>query len=202
MDRVKPATVSDVRDYFALELKTVMEKHKLSARDTSVLYLATLLSRNIESERFFCMGPDGKPADTLLTDLYIQYLQAKSEEQKIILQRLGDICLMISGYFAESVRRKVVDLGFYFGMGGSAYRSLSTLVEENEPRETFDELSVKFESFSNVLGEMSERSGIQSNKDVLRLYERWITTGSDRLKNILTEKGIATPFKTNLKVSQ
>jgi hypothetical protein len=202
MDRVKPATVSDVRDYFALELKTVMEKHKLSARDTSVLYLATLLSRNIESERFFCMGPDGKPADTLLTDLYIQYLQAKTEEQKIILQRLGDICLMISGYFAESVRKKVVDLGFYFGMGGSAYRSLSTLVEENEPRETFDELSVKFESFSNVLGEMSERSGIQSNKDVLRLYERWITTGSDRLKNILTEKGIATPFKTNLKVSQ
>jgi hypothetical protein len=202
MDRVKPATVSDVRDYFALELKTVMKKHKLSARDTSVLYLATLLSRNIESERFFCMGPDGKPADTLLTDLYIQYLQAKTEEQKIILQRLGDICLMISGYFAESVRKKVVDLGFYFGMGGSAYRSLSTLVEENEPRETFDELSVKFESFSNVLGEMSERSGIQSNKDVLRLYERWITTGSDRLKNILTEKGIATPFKTNLKVSQ
>ena len=202
MDRVKPATVSDVRDYFALELKTVMEKHNLSARDTSVLYLATLLSRNIESERFFCMGPDGKPADTLLTDLYIQYLQAKTEEQKIILQRLGDICLMISGYFAESVRKKVVDLGFYFGMGGSAYRSLSTLVEENEPRETFDELSVKFESFSNVLGEMSERSGIQSNKDVLRLYERWITTGSDRLKNILTEKGIATPFKTNLKVSQ
>jgi hypothetical protein len=202
MDRVKLATVSDVRDYFALELKTVMEKHKLSARDTSVLYLATLLSRNIESERFFCMGPDGKPADTLLTDLYIQYLQAKTEEQKIILQRLGDICLMISGYFAESVRKKVVDLGFYFGMGGSAYRSLSTLVEENEPRETFDELSVKFEFFSNVLGEMSERSGIQSNKDVLRLYERWITTGSDRLKNILTEKGIATPFKTNLKVSQ
>jgi hypothetical protein len=202
MDRVKLATVSDVRDYFALELKTVMEKHKLSARDTSVLYLATLLSRNIESERFFCMGPDGKPADTLLTDLYIQYLQAKTEEQKVILQRLGDICLMISGYFAESVRKKVVDLGFYFGMGGSAYRSLSTLVEENEPRETFDELSVKFEFFSNVLGEMSERSGIQSNKDVLRLYERWITTGSDRLKNILTEKGIATPFKTNLKVSQ
>jgi hypothetical protein len=202
MDRVKPATVSDVRDYFALELKTVMEKHKLSARDTSILYLASLLSRHIESDRFFCMGPDGKLADTLLSDLYIQYLQAKTEEKKIILQRLGDICLMISGYFAESIQRKVVDLGFYFGMGGLAYRSLSTLVEENEPKETFDELSIKFESFSNVLGEMSERSGIQSNKDVLRLYERWITTGSDRLKNILSEKGIATPFKTNLKVSQ
>lgn len=202
MDRVKPATLTDLRDFFALELKSVMEKHKLSARDTSIVYLASLLSKNIESERFFGVGPDGKPAETLLIDLYSQYLQAQTEEKKLILQRLGDICLMISGYFSESLRRKVVDLGYYFGMGGSAYYSLSTMVQETGPRETFDELASKFESFSNVLGEMSERSGIQSNKDVLRLYERWMTTGSDRLKSILNDKGIVTPVKVNMKVSQ
>ncbi len=202
MDRVKPATYSDLRDYFTLELKAVMEKHRLSARDTSILYLASLLSRHIESERFFCWGANGKPEDTLLTDLYIQYLQAKTEEKKVILQRLGDICLMISGYFAESIRRKVVDLGFYFGMGGIAYYNLSTMVQESEPKGTFDELSTKFESFSNVLGEMSERSGLQSNKDVLRLYERWITTGSDRLRDLLNDKGIPVPIKVNIKSSQ
>lgn len=202
MDRVKPATFSDLRDYFTLELRAVMEKHKLPARDASVVYLASLLSRHIESDRFFCVGPDGKPTDTLLTDLYIQYLQAKTEEKKIILQRLGDICLMVSGYFAESIRGKLVDLGFYFGMGGSAYHNLAHMIQETEPKETFDELSAKFESFSNVLGEMSERSGLQSNKDVLRLYERWITTGSDRLRNLLTDKGIPVPVKINLKSSQ
>jgi hypothetical protein len=202
MERVKPATFSDLRDYFALELKSVIEKHKLNASESAVLYLASLLSRHIESERFFCVGPDGKLADTLLTDLYVQYIQAGNEERKIILQRLGDICLMISGYFAESIRRKVVDLGFYFGMGGSAYHSLSNLTDETESKETFDELSIKFRSFSNVLGEMSERSGLQSNKDVLRLYERWITTGSDRLRRVLNERGILTPIKTDLKTSQ
>lgn len=202
MDRVKPATFSDLQNYFTLELKSVLDKHKVPARDASIIYLASLLSRHIESEKFFVVGPDGKPTDTLLTDLYLQYLKAQSEEKKVILQRLGDICLMVSGYFAESIRGKLVDLGFYFGMGGTAYYNLAHLVAETEPKETFDELSVKFESFSNVLGEMSERNGLQSNKDVLRLYERWIVTGSDRLRSLLTDKGIPVPVKTNLKSSQ
>ncbi|NBX69110.1 MAG: hypothetical protein EBR01_09145 [Proteobacteria bacterium] len=202
MDRVKPATVTDLQNYFTLELKSVLDKHKVPARDASVIYLASLLSRHIESEKFFGVGPDGKLADTLLTDLYAQYLKAQTEEKKIILRRLGDICLMISGYFAESIRGKIVDLGYYFGMGGTAYSNLAHLVIEAEPKETFDELSAKFESFSNVLGEMSERSGLQSNKDVLRLYERWIVTGSDRLRSLLTDKGIPVPVKTSLKSSQ
>ncbi len=202
MERVKPATVTDLMDYFTLELKSVMELHRLSAREGSILYLASLLSKNIETERFFGVGADGKPSDTLLTELYIQYLQAREEEKRIILQRLGDLCLMISGYFAESIRKKIVDIGFYFGMGGSAYYALSSMVQERESKQTFDELSTKFQCFSNVLGEMSERSGLQSNKDVLKLYERWIETGSDRLKNLLDEKGIKTPFKINMKVSQ
>jgi hypothetical protein len=202
MERLKPASFADLREYFTLEIRSVIEKHQISAKETSIFYLASLLSRNIETEQFFKMGADGKPSDTLLTELYLQYLQAKDEEKRVILQRLGDLCLMVSGYFSESIRRKVVDIGFYFGMGGSAYYSLSTMVKEKEPKETFDELSNKFQSFSNVLGEMSERSGVQSNKDVLRLYERWIATGSDRLKNLLNEKGISAPFKVNLKVSQ
>lgn len=202
MERVKPATFADVRDFFILELRSVIEKHNISVKENSIFYVASLLSKNIETGQFFQTGPDGKPSDTLLTELYLQYLQAKEEEKKVILQRLGDLCLMVSGYFSESIRRKVVDIGFYFGMGGSAYYSLSTLTQEKQSKETFDELSNKFESFSNVLGEMSERCGVQSNKDVLRLYERWIATGSDRLKSLLNEKGISTPFKINLKVSQ
>lgn len=202
MERVKPATFADLRNFFILELKSVIEKHNLSVKDHSVFYVASLLSKNIEAGQFFQLGPDGKPSETLLTELYLQYLQARDEEKKVILQRLGDLCLMVSGYFSESIKRKVVDIGFYFGMGGSAYYNLSTMMQEKQSKETFDELSSKFESFSNVLGEMSERCGVQSNKDVLRLYERWITTGSDRLKSLLNEKGISTPFKVNLKVSQ
>ena len=87
-------------------------------------------------------------------------------------------------------------------MGGSAYYNLSVMSDKTETKETFGELANKFQSFSNVLGEMSERSGLQSNKDVLRLYERWIVTGSERIRSVLNEKGITTAHKSNLKFKQ
>lgn len=107
-----------------------------------------------------------------------------------ILQRIGDLCLVISGYFGESLQSKLVDVEYYFGMGGTAYETLSLLENNTQSKGVYQELSGKFQPFSNVLGEMSERSGLQSNKDILRIYDRWMVTGSDRLRKILNEQGI------------
>jgi hypothetical protein len=110
------------------------------------------------------------------------------EAKKLTLRRLGDICLLISGFFADSLKRKLVDLDYYLGMGGSAYWKLSNLSDAGT---LYRELAMKFKPFSDVLGEMSERSGLNSNSDLLRIYEKWLLTGSDRLKILLSEHGIA-----------
>ena len=54
----------------------------------------------------------------------------------------------------------------------------------------FDELSDKFTAFVEVLGEVSERTSLSSNADVLRLYERWLRTGSRRSGDLLASRGI------------
>ena len=186
MEKLKPATVHDARDFFAGELRKAMHRHKVSAEPHAFEYLVSLLVKSIHSSNFFQTNESGKYEDTVLYELYISYTQASLEEKRNLLQRMGDICLLISGYFSESIQRKVVDLDYYFGMGGGAYSELAK-VHPNPYRE----LSEKFRPFSNVLGEMSERTGLQSNKDLLRIYERWQATGSDRLRDILTEHGIA-----------
>lgn len=190
MDRVKPATVADARDFFAAELRTVMENHGVSAEPQSFDYLVSLLVKSISSDNFFKTNVSGQYEDTLLFDLYIEYTQAPAEQRSAILQRIGDLCLLISGYFSESLKSKLVDLDYYFGMGGTAYRTLSELQSHRPAKAVYAELSGKFQPYSNILGEMSERSGLQSNKDLLRLYERWMLTGSDRLRKILGEYGI------------
>lgn len=193
MERTKPNAVFEAHSFFAEELRTVMEKHQLSAQGEAFNYLVHLLVRSIESDKFFVKRPDGKLDNNFLVEIYNESLGADLNVKKAALQRLGDICLVISGFFAESLQRKLVDVGYYFGMGGTAYKQLSTLQLNASMRSCYGELSDKFQPFSNVLNEMSERSGIQSNKDLLRLYERWLTTGSDRLKSVLNEHGIATP---------
>lgn len=190
MDRFKPATVADVREFFSSELKLAMDNHGVSARPSSFNYLVSLLVSNISSDQFFKVSSEGQYEDTLLFDLYVEYTQSSSERQRSLLQRMGDLCLVVSGYFGESLQSKLVDIDYYFGMGGTAYQTLSAMETNVVSKKVFEELSGKFQPYSNVLGEMGERSGIQSNKDILRLYERWMATGSERLRKLLSEQGI------------
>jgi hypothetical protein len=183
------------RDFFAVELRKVLEKRKVEAQQ-SFDYLVELLTRSIESESFFGKTADGKPADHFLVGLYGEYMQGSPEVKRQTLQRLGDVCLMITGFFPDSLNRKLVDVDYYAGMGGAAYWQLS-LWQSNSP--LFQELSVKFRSFSDVLSELSEKSGMQTNTDLLRVYERWLYSGSDRLKEMLAEKGIETPVRIETK---
>jgi hypothetical protein len=44
--------------------------------------------------------------------------------------------------------------------------------------------------FVDVLSEVSERSSLSSNTDLLRLYERWLRTGSTRSGYLLAERGV------------
>lgn len=200
MSEVKPASVQGARDYFSLELRTAMERQNIAAEPGSVEYLADLLLAYMKSETFFAKGSDGRLENNVLFDLYAGYLRGDTETKKISLKRLGDICLLITGLFPDSLRRKIVDIDYYFGMGGSAYRQLAAFQLSKVARVLFAELSVKFVAFSNVLGEMSEKSGLQSNSDLLRLYERWLLTGNDRLKHLLSQHGITSPIKVETKV--
>jgi hypothetical protein len=54
----------------------------------------------------------------------------------------------------------------------------------------FDELAAKFTAVVDVLNEVSEQSTLTSNTDVLRLYEKWLKTGSRRSGTLLVAKGI------------
>jgi hypothetical protein len=107
---------------------------------------------------------------------------------------------MITGVFPDSLNKKIVDVEYYLGMGGTAYHHLSDLQLSAPCRSMFRELSEKFKLFSEVLCEMSEKSGLQSNSNLLRVYEKWLQTGSERLKNVLGEHGIAAPIKIDPKV--
>ncbi len=195
-----PAPVSDVREFFSDELRKLMEKHQLSTAQDSFHYLVDLMVRHTESSQFFKTDDEGKLKNNILAEIYADYLQGDAEQKRVALRRLGDVCLMVTGFFPDSLNRKLIDIDYYFGMGGTAYWQLSNLQLTKLTRTLFKELSVKFKLFADVLSELSERTGLQSNSDLLRLYEKWLITGNDRLKGLLSEHGIQTPVKFDPKV--
>src|SRR5712692_1313749 len=120
------------------------------------------------------------------------------QQQRVNLREIGDISLFISGFFSDSLRRKLVDVDYYVTIGGSAYNALSRF-DSDSLSPVFGELADKFVGFVDVLSEVSERTSCTSNVDLLRLYEKWVKTGSRRSGQLLIERGVVpnASIKTN-----
>ena len=169
-------------EYFREMVEAAIQRQHLDAREVTSFYLVNLLARFIQTDG---SADDAEP----LGVRFVKALGAAGRYQREELRRVGDQSLFISGFFADSVTRGLVDVDYYIQLGEHAYGSLA---RQNDPAlgDVFDELAEKFTAFVDVLGEVSDRSGMASNGDLLRLYERWLRTGSRRSLELLAERGI------------
>ena len=118
-----------------------------------------------------------------------QALEAGGSRQRASLREIGDLSLFVAGFFSDSFRRRLIDIDYYVSIGGRAYGTLSRY-ETNTFSSVFAELADKFVGFVDVLSEVSERTSCASNLELMRLYERWLKTGSPRSGQLLTERGV------------
>jgi hypothetical protein len=176
-------------EFFREQLEKAMEHQKVSTSAFTEYYLVNLLSACVHGDL-----PPSEPGfdETPLAVLYIRAVQASRGERTRLLRTMGDTALFVSGFFSDSLSSGLVDLGYYKTMGGQAYARLS---REDSPHgvgsTVFSELAGRFSEFADVLAEVSEASHLSTNKSVLRLYERWLQTGSRRAATLLAERGIA-----------
>ncbi|MDH3713576.1 MAG: hypothetical protein OET44_06970 [Gammaproteobacteria bacterium] len=182
----------NVRDYFQESVNNAISNQRISTTTHTADYVVDLLVSYTRSDRLFETTPDGKRL-TPLAMLYFEALHADSHSARNRnLQRLGDVALFITGLFADSLHRKLVDVDYYIAMGGNAYAYLADNMRSSEAitREVFEELSEKFVKFVDVLMEVAEQARPACHSDVLKLYELWVKTGSQRAAGQLRNLGI------------
>jgi hypothetical protein len=170
-------------EYFKEQVEASLARQHLAAGDLTEYYLVNLLCQYVRLDR----SGDADMGEPLAVRL-ARALQTGGTEQRARLRSLGDFSLFTAGFFSDSVRRSLVDIDYYVSMGEYAYGSLSRA--EDAFREVFGELARKFVGFSDVLADISERTALTSNNDVLRMYEKWLRTGSQRDGQRLIERGI------------
>jgi hypothetical protein len=185
---------TNVREYFRDTVSAALSHQRVEADESTVFYIVNLLDYFSRADRLFEPTPDGCALQPLAL-LYAKAVQAsRPEDRHHSLKRLGDVALLISGLFSDSLGRKVVDIDYYIAMGSSAYGYLSDTARGSARsralRVIFAELSVKFQVFVDVLAEVGEKSRLGSSEDILRLYDVWAKTGSRRVADKLRERGI------------
>src|SRR5262245_19355469 len=160
-----------VVEYFKELVEGALANQHLETGELTAFYVVHLLSE-------FVRRPDADHEP--LGPQLLAALESSGIERRAHLRRIGDGSLFISGFFVASLRRKPVDIDYYMAIGGRAYSALSHDDDSSRFSPVFAELAEKFAAFVDILSEVSERSSVCSNRDLLRLYERWVRTGGRR----------------------
>lgn len=184
----------NVQEYFKNLLGSAQKNQRVQVEEPTEYYLVELLARYLDADRLFETAPDGKRDDTPLALMLAKALEQQAAARVAMLRKLGDTSLYISGFFSDSLNRKLVDLDYYISMGGRAYSAVHDLMRVAPGGGRFvniyGELSERFGLIVNLLCEVAERSSMRSDRAVVRLYESWLKTGSSRLTKLLVDRGL------------
>jgi hypothetical protein len=187
-DRVMP--VHNLQEYFRQSIDEAIVGQGVDIDPHATHYVVNMMTLFSRSEHFY--EDDGeiygiRPLALMLADA----ADAPSPEHRNqTLKRIGDVALFVGGFFVDSLRDKPVDVDYYMHMGENAYGSLSEetrgTFHGNAFADIYRELATKFRVLIDVLNEV--RGGAE--QDVVRTFEIWRKTGSQRAERLLREQGV------------
>jgi hypothetical protein len=137
-----------------------------------------------------------------LTLSFAEALDSEGPERFERLRSLGDQVLYLNGFFAGYLASRGVAPSYVNALGARAYSAAGRLLKSSallsggdahRAPDLFSELSDNFRMFVELLSHVADR--LQANAantpgSMLRLYERWLRTGSLPLARSLVVHGI------------
>jgi hypothetical protein len=186
--------VTNLREFFHDSVQTALRKQHVAVDDHTEHYVVNVLTTFSRSDELYEQTAEGTRLKPLAHMLASAAEAPTPQLRDQALRRLGDVSLFIAGFFAQSFARKLVDVDYHIAMGGRAYGTLADSARCSIRGQAFAavflELAQKFQRLVDVLNDVAEMAHEHSDKDVLRLYEIWLKTGSPRAYGILRRLGV------------
>ena len=186
--------VTSLREFFHDSVQTALRQQRVAVDDHTEHYVVNVLTMFARSEELYEKTPEGVRLRPLAHMLAEASEAPTTQRRDEALRRLGDVSLFVSGFFAQSFARKLVDVDYHIAMGGRAYGTLAESMRGSLRGQVFAavfmELAQKFQRLVDVLNEVAEMAYQHTDKDILRLYEIWLKTGSPRAYCILRRLGV------------
>jgi hypothetical protein len=181
-----------VTGFFGEVVEDAMRTRHVDATNGATHYLVSLLAAYAH--------PDSRAGEALerpLTLLLDEALRSPDRAERFErLRTLGDGVLYGCGFFGDHFEARGVDSKYLHALGTRAYGAASSMLrqtpDENGP-DLFAELAQNFELFVDVVADVADATiamGVASSRGLLKVYERWLRTGSERLASALTSRGV------------
>ncbi|WII73061.1 hypothetical protein QJS83_04135 [Bdellovibrio sp. 22V] len=208
--REKPSTTSvelfvSPEGYFQEMVQKGLSQRKIQTYPVVENYLVNLLQYYLDARNLFeseYANESGQKNPQTLAETFLIAQSAELSTRIEMLRKLGDRTLYISGFFGDSLSRKIVDIDYYADIGGAAYASLAHCTREDTLAKVYSTFAQNFLDFVDVLTYISHHSFIKSDESILRLYDRYMRTGSELAREKLVEMGVLTLPQDQVKLGK
>jgi hypothetical protein len=185
-----------VSHFFFEAVEEAMRLQRVDATDGAMRYLVALLADYVHPDR-----RAGEALERPLTLLLDEALHAPDPADRFQrLRVIGDGILYGCGFFGDHFEARGVDSKYLRGLGTRAYDEAGSMLRRlpgDRPTasgpDLFAELAGSFDAFVGVLADVADgavATTVESSRGMLKVYERWLKTGSDRLAAALTSRGV------------
>jgi len=183
---------SSLQSFFKERIENAVERHSINGDEDTLWYLTQLLCNYSRSSTFFD-NHGHRSALTPLAEYYRQAIESgSSHERRQLLQRLGDVAIVVSGLFSGALNRKAVGVDYYISMGEAAY---STLADESphSSRESsqqgiFEALAKDFSDYVVAISEVPVKP--DEPQDLLALINDWHANAHPATVRQLQNQGV------------
>lgn len=130
-------------------------------------YLASLLDRYLNQSDI---------ATRVFASAYLEAMQRKAREREVLLQAVGDECLLYAGLYPLQTERRTVSTDYFIKLGCQAYKRVS-----HRANDLCSMLASQFVLLTDILQTMRQEPALLP----MEAYDRWQKTGSQRAYKML-----------------
>jgi hypothetical protein len=130
-------------------------------------------------------------ANQIMANEFLSGMQLAAMQRELVLQRVGDKCLLFSGLFPKLVEKRSVKIGYFVNLGRSAYGMLA-----KNQHDVYKILSKQFVTLMDVLQSIRHYTKDCTDLLPLQAYELWNETGSQRALAVLSRYTSSPPIST------
>ncbi len=183
-------THSSLEAFFGTLLTEALRTEHVQLQTASFTYVLNLVGDFSNPEAL--SGSRDEPGTPGLVWLYQEAREAAPSHRFEAYRRLGDVALMVAGFFGPNLQRSrsLVGIDYYIDMGRTAYEAAANYAARTGFSEMLGDISKKFEPLVEVLTLMAEQTTLPVVHDMAALYARVLRNpDSHRLSVSFKEQG-------------
>lgn len=193
---------ADLDGFFSSEIRDVCKKQGLHVSEFTSEYVGRVLSRFAQSDAMFQVEnlPNGNEQRSLplFAKEYLESFHDSPQQAFFKFQHLGDLALFLTGFFPERLERNLLDCDYFAAIGQKSYAQAGILRERitsEAALNVYFELSERFKDLREAVSELADRSLLNNDVQILKLYEKFLVTQNPRIQRMLAEAGVIASSK-------